>query len=111
MKYFVYAFSGFLITLCIAFLVINFATGNVNPNSHFHLDVLVYTANQKFNEVFKNDYLFKVWGNLTAPGLFEIVIEKVEPLVNFAKFLWTGISSIIGLFRAVISIFTTPCIY
>lgn len=111
MKYFVYSFSGFLITLCIAFLIINFATGNINADSHFHLDVLIYTANKKFNESFNNEYLFKVWGNISAPGIFELVIENVEPLVNFAKFIWSGISSIIGLFRAVISMFTTPCIY
>lgn len=115
LKYFVYSFTGFIIVLCLVFICVQFASGNIDSNSHFHLDVLIANANKSFESVkvtfndsstSYNFFIRFIFGDSIAK-----VISGDNLIYKFFDFAYNALSSLIGLIKALITIITTPCIY
>lgn len=105
MKYFFFGFTTFFIVVCITFLIVNFGTGQVDSNSHLHLDVLISTFNESFNE-------YKQVGLIDR--LNELGIKDGDlagALYGVAAWLVNSIVQLLYLIRAVVQTILTPCIF
>lgn len=95
MKKLLLGFTFTTICICLAFIIVQFATGDINPDSHLHFDILVASASNTF-EKFMN-----------ADGQASSLLSCNNPL----DFLWYACKSIIAIFRVVYVLFQTPIIY
>lgn len=112
MKYLFYAFTTFIILACLTFLIINTGSSTFDSSGHLHLDVLVATANDRFNGVYNSDFITTMremtndYLNSDNPFL-----QAVGGISSIGTFLWNGIHAIIGSLAAVIAVITTPIIF
>lgn len=95
MKKLILGFTSVIIIICLAFIIFQFARGDIDTNSHLHFDVLVASASNTFDEVMHADE--------TATSL--------TSCQNPWDFIWYSAKSILAIFRVIYVLFQTPIIY